>query len=77
MQRNEFDSAVSAILDDLIKLDDGFAQETIFPDTSSFAKILQSLSGQVNNLRVFLVGGYHDKFRNAKTNTEFVEIIYG
>lgn len=38
---------------------------------------LQSLAGQVNNLRVFLVGGYHDKFYNANTHTEFIEIIYG
>ena len=77
MQRNQFDSAVSAILDNFSKLNDGFAQATIFPDTSSFAKNLQSLAGQVNNLRVFLVGGYHDKFYKANTHIEFKEIIYG
>lgn len=60
MQRNQFDSAVSAILDNLSKLNDDFSQDTHFPDSSSFAKTLQSLSGQVNNLRVFLVEGYHD-----------------
>ena len=77
MQRNQFDSAVSAILDNLSKLIDDFAQDTVFPDTSSLAKTLQFLAGQVNNLRVFLVGGYHDKFYNANTNMEFKEIIYG
>lgn len=77
MQRNQFDSAVSAILDNLSKLNDDFAQDTHFTDTSSLAKTLQSLSGQVNNLRVFLVDGYHDRFYSANTNTEFIEIIYG
>lgn len=77
MQRNQFDLAVSAILDNLSKLNDDFAQDTIFPDTSSLAKTLQSLAGQVNNLRVFLVNGYHDKFYNSKSSTEFKEIIYG
>lgn len=77
MQRNQFDSAFSAILDNLSKLNVDFAQDTIFLDTSSLAKTLQSLAGQVNNLCVFLVGGYHDKFYNANTNIEFKEIIYG
>ena len=65
MQRKVFDSSVSAILDNLSKLNDDFAQDTVFPDTSSLAKTLQSLAGQVNNLRVFLVDGYHDKFYNC------------
>lgn len=77
MQRNQFDSAVTAILDNLSKLNDDFAQDTIFSDTSSLAKTLQSLAGQVNNMRVFLVDGYHDKFYKANTHTEFIEIIYG
>lgn len=77
MQRKQFDSSVSAILDNLSKLTDDFAQDTSFPDTSSLAKTLQSLAGQVNNLRVFLVDGYHDRFYTAKTNTEFIDIIYG
>lgn len=77
MHRNQFDSAVTAILDNLSKLNDDFAQDTIFPDTSSLAKTLQSLAGQVNNLRVFLVIGYHDKFYNSKSSAEFKEIIYG
>lgn len=37
MQRNQFDSAVTAILDNLSKLNDDFAQDTVFPDTSSLA----------------------------------------
>lgn len=77
MLRNHFDSAVMAILDNLSKLNVDFAQDTVFPDTSSLAKTLQSLAGQVNNLRVSLVDGYHDKFYNANTNTEFIDIIYG
>lgn len=77
MQRNQFDSAVSAILDNLSILIDDFAIDTVFPDTSSLAKTLQSLAGQVNNLCVFLVGGYHDKFYKANTNSEFKAIIYG
>ena len=77
MERNQFDFAVTAILDNLLKLNDDFAQDTHFPDTSSLAKTLQSLSGQVNNLRVFLVDGYHDRFYTACTNTEFIDIIYG
>lgn len=77
MERNQFDSAVSAILDNLLKLNDDFVQDTHFSDTSSVAKTLQSLSGQVNNLRVFLVDGYHDRFYTACTNTEFIDIIYG
>ena len=43
---------------------------------SSVSVILDNLS-KVNNLRVFLVGGYHDRFYTAKTNTEFIDIIYG
>lgn len=43
MQRKVFDSSVSAILDNLSKLNDDFAQDTVFPDTSSLAKTLQSL----------------------------------
>lgn len=77
MKRTQFDSAVTAILDNLSKLNYHFAQDTVFPDTSYFAKTLQSLAGQVNNLRVFLVGGYHDMFYNANTNTEFKKIVYG
>lgn len=34
MQRNQFDLSVSAILDNLSKLNDDFAQDTFFPDTS-------------------------------------------
>lgn len=77
MKRKQFDSSVSAILANLSKLNADFAQDTHFPDTSSLANTLQSLSGQVNNLRVYLVDGYHDRFYSASTNTEFIEIIYG
>lgn len=62
MQRKVFDSAVTAILDNLSQLNDDFAQDTVFSQDSSVAKTLESLAGQVNNLRVFLVEGYHDSF---------------
>lgn len=45
MQRNQFDSAVSAIFDNLSSLSDDFVPDTHFPDTSSLAQTLQSLSG--------------------------------
>ena len=77
MQSKQFDSALMAIFENLLKLNNDFVEDTSFPDTSSLAKTLQSLSGQVNNLRVFLVDGYHDRFYTAKTNTEFIDIIYG
>lgn len=62
MKRQVFDSAVTAILDNLSQLNEDFAQDTAFPPSSSVAKTLESLAGQVNNLRVFLVEGYHDSF---------------
>lgn len=62
MQRKVFDSFVSNILDDLSKLNDDFAEDTSFSDTSSVAKTLEALACKVNNMRVFLVKGYHDKF---------------
>lgn len=62
MQRKVFDSFVSNILEDLSKLNDDFAEDTSFPDTSSVAKTLEALACKVNNMRVFLVKGYHDKF---------------
>lgn len=62
MQRKVFNSFVSAIMDDLSKLNDDFVEDTSFSDTSSVSKTLESLACQVNNLRVFLVEGYHDKF---------------
>lgn len=77
MQCKVFNSYVSAISANLSKLNDDFAEDTVFPDSSSLAKTLQSLAGQVNNLRVFLVGGYYDKFCKVNTYTEFMEIIYG
>lgn len=62
MQRKVFNSFVSAISDNLSKLNDDFLEDTSFADTSSVAKTLESLACQINNMRVFLVNGYHDKF---------------
>lgn len=77
MQSKVFDSALMAIFENLLKLNNDFVEDTSFPDTSSLAETLQSLASQVNNLRVFLVDGYHDRFYTAKTNIEFIDIIYG
>lgn len=77
MQRKVFNSFISGIQTNLSKLNDDFVEDTVFTDTSSLAKTLQSLAAEVNNLRVFLVNGYHDKFYNSKSYTEFKEIIYG
>ena len=70
MQRKVFDSFVSNILDDLSKLNDDFAEDTAFPDTSSVAKTLEALACKVNNMRVFLVDGYHDSFYSNKYGSE-------
>ena len=77
MQSKVFDSALMGIFENLLKLNNDFVEDTSFSDTCSLAKTLQSLASQVNNLRVFLVDGYHDRFYTAKTNTEFIDIIYG
>lgn len=77
MKTNVFDSAVTAILDNLSQLNDDFAQDTVFPLDSSVAKTLQALAGQVNNLRVFLVDGYHDEFYAAKSVSSLHHLIYG
>lgn len=66
MQSKVFDSALMGIFENLLKLNNDFVEDTSFPDTCSLAKTLQSLAGQVNNLRVFLVDGYHDRFYTAK-----------
>lgn len=76
MQREVFDSFCSGILDNLSKLNDDFAEDTVFVDTSSVAKTLQSLAAQVNNMRIFLVKGYHDKFY-GNFSDEVKETIYG
>lgn len=77
MKSNVFDSAVTAILDNLSQLNDDFAQDTVFSRDSSVAKTLQALAGQVNNLRVFLVEGYHDKYYGAKSVSSLHHTIYG
>ena len=76
MQRKVFDSFCSGILDDLSKLNDDFAEDTVFVDTSSVAKTLQSLAAQVNNMRIFLVKGYHNKFYD-NISDDLKETIYG
>lgn len=70
MKRQVFDSAVTAILDNLSRLNDDFVQDAAFSQDSSVAKTLESLAGQVNNLRVFLVEDYHDRFYHTIYGSE-------
>lgn len=70
MQRKVFNSFVSNILDDLSNLDDDFAEDIVFPDTSSVAKTLEALACKVNNMRVFLIEGYHDSFYSNRYGSE-------
>lgn len=76
MQRKVLNSFILGIQTNLSKLNDDFVEDTVFSDTSFLAKTLQSLAAEVNNMRVFLVNGYHDKFYNSKSYVEFKEIIY-
>lgn len=77
MQTKVFNTFFESMQNNLALLSNDFIPDTSFSDTSSLAKNLQSLAAQVNNMRVFLVDGYHDKFYNANTHTEFKEVIYG
>lgn len=77
MQRKVFNSFYSAMLDNLSKLNDEFTEDTVYPDGSTTAKTLQSLAAQINNLRVFLVDGYHDKYYDAKSVLSLHHTIYG
>lgn len=45
--------------------------DSAFSRDSSVAKTLESLAGQVNNLRVFLVDGYHDSFYRTIYGSEY------
>lgn len=62
MQTKVFNSFFGSIQNNLALLSNDFVPDTSFEDTSSVAKTLEFLACQVNNLRVFLVKGYHDKF---------------
>lgn len=77
MQTKVFNTFFESMQNNLALLSNDFIPDTSFSDTSSLAKTLQSLAAQVNNMCVFLVDGYHDKFYKANTHTEFKEIIYG
>lgn len=70
MKRKVFDSFCSGISDNLSQLNDYFVPDCSFPDNSLVAKTLESLAGQINNLRVFLVEGYHDSFYSNKYGSE-------
>ena len=70
MERKVFDSFYSGILDNLSQLNDDFVPDSSFPDNSSVAETLKALAGQINNLRVFLVEGYHDSFYSDNYGSE-------
>lgn len=78
MQTNVFDGFLESMSFNIQQLSNDFIPDTTFSDSSSVAKTLQSLAAQVNNLRVFLVDGYHDKFyRHMPDGSEIKELIYG
>lgn len=78
MQTNVFDGFLDSISFNIQNLSNDFIPDTTFSDSSSVAKTLESLAAQVNNLRVFLVDGYHDKFyRLMPDGSEIKELIYG
>lgn len=62
MKQEIFNTFHSGILDNLSRLSDNFVPDTSFSSDSSVAETLESLAGQINNLRIFLIKGYHDKF---------------
>lgn len=62
MQTNVFDGFLESISFNLQSLSSDFIPDTTFSDCSSVAKILESLAGQINNLRLALVKGYGDVY---------------
>ncbi len=62
MQTSVFDGFLESISFNLQNLSSDFIPDTLFTDCSSVAKTLESLAGQINNLRLALVKGYSDEY---------------
>lgn len=58
MQTKVFHSFMSSMLDNLSAIQRDFEENQLFLDNSVLARSLDSLAGQVENLRISLVAGY-------------------
>lgn len=61
MQTKVFHSFMSSMLNNLSAIQRDFEENQCFLDNSAFARSLESLAGQVENLRISLVAGYDKK----------------
>lgn len=61
MQTKVFHAFMSSMLYNLSAIQRSFEEEDIFPADSVLSKSLESLAGQVDNLRISLVDGYEKK----------------
>lgn len=58
MQTKVFHSFMSSMLNNLSAIQCNFEENQLFLDNSALARSLESLAGQVENLRISLVAGY-------------------
>lgn len=61
MQTKVFHSFMSSMLNNLSAIQRDFEENQLFLDNSVLARSLESLAGQVENLRISLVAGYDEK----------------
>lgn len=61
MQTKVFHSFMSSMLYNLSAIQLSFEEEVKFPADSVLSKSLESLAGQVENIRISLVEGYEKK----------------
>lgn len=61
MQTKVFHSFMSSMLNNLSAIQRDFEENQLFLDNSVLARSLESLAGQVENLRISLVAGYNEK----------------
>lgn len=61
MQTKVFHSFMSSMLNNLSAIQCDFEENQLFLDDSVLARSLESLAGQVENLRISLVAGYIGK----------------
>ena len=62
MQTSVFDGFIESISLNIQHLINDFIPDTTFSDCSSVAKTLESLDGQINNLRCALVKCFADEY---------------
>lgn len=61
MQTKVFHSFMSSMLNNLSAIQRDFEENQLFLDDSVLARSLESLAGQVENLRISLIAGYDKK----------------